>query len=212
MTGHGLGCPVLVSDDSDIEESSPLAAAVATSATSRARTTASAAPTGSASSTSTAPLQVASTGMELASDPRPPLSAALTAAANRRPRPLKWGGHIHDQELLKNGTAVRRALCPYIFRSGKNQGQLWLVCSDWWRDRRCWHKQPFDMSNFKYLPTWQQDWLDGNASILSSYAPCSRHLDLKPCCDLKLLRPRTMHATRTSFNDLTTALKRGARP
>ena len=136
--------------------------------------------------------------MELASDPRPPVSATLTAAANRRPRPLKWGCHIHDQELLKNGTAVRRALCPYIFRSGKNQGQLWLLCSDWWRDRRCWRKQPFDMSNFKYLPTWQQDWLDGNASILSSYAPCSRHLDLKPCCDLKLLRPRTMHATRTS--------------
>ncbi|OLQ08534.1 hypothetical protein AK812_SmicGene7931 [Symbiodinium microadriaticum] len=110
---------------------------------------------------------VASTG-----ERQPPLSATLTAAAGRRRRAFKWGCHIHEKEILKNGTAVRRALCPHIFRSGRNQGQLWLLCSDWWRQRRCWHKESFDMSRFKELPTWQQD----------------------------------------EFNDLTTALKRGAVP
>ncbi|CAE7813068.1 unnamed protein product, partial [Symbiodinium necroappetens] len=98
---------------------------------------------------------VASTG-----ERQPPLSATLTAAAGRRRRAFKWGCHIHEKEILKNGTALRRALCPHIFRSGRNQGQLWLLCSDWWRERRCWHKEPFDMSRFKELPTWQQDCLD----------------------------------------------------
>ncbi|CAE7649437.1 unnamed protein product [Symbiodinium sp. KB8] len=103
---------------------------------------------------------VASTG-----ERQPPLSATLTAAAGRRRRAFKWGCHIHEKEILKNGTAVRRALCPHIFRSGRNQGQLWLLCSDWWRQRRCWHKESFDMSRFKELPTWQQDCLDADTRM-----------------------------------------------
>ena len=91
--------------------------------------------------------------------------AAATAAAGRRRRAFKWGCHIHEKELLRNGTALRRALCPHIFRSGRNQGQLWLLCSDWWRERRCWYKEPFDMSRFKDLPTWQQDCLYAYARV-----------------------------------------------
>ena len=77
----------------------------------------------------------------------------------------------HEKEILKNGTALRRALCPHIFRSGRNQGQLWLLCSDWWRERRCWHKEPFDMSRFKELPTWQRDCLDADTRNAKTLRP-----------------------------------------
>ena len=100
------------------------------------------------------------------------LCCVLTSARNWMERALPSSSSA-GMRLVDTGLCPRRAcqgsivgnLELYIPEDGVELVEVRSAIETFrelyaWREWRCWHKEPFDMSRFKELPTWQQDCLD----------------------------------------------------
>ena len=80
----------------------------------------------------------------------------------------RWGS------CLRPGCSFARR--PYVYRSGKKQGDLVLLCNGFGKrdatgNRRCWRDAPFDFQRYHELPKFLRQ---GHESLKNSFARGSR--------------------------------------